>query len=111
MLLQLSNVAQFFSLLRKDQPSQQLVYYQTGIGTYTSSGVIGPITSRLSKVSLTRILVVAPLLIDGADSRLDVRMEYRFARQRYVFVFAAIDDRRLTSHEKDGYEFIMQHCA
>lgn len=46
----LSNVAQFFSLLKKDNPHQQLVYYQTGIGTYTSSNITDPLSSTIYKV-------------------------------------------------------------
>jgi len=45
----LSNVAQFFSLLKKDDPRQS-VYYQTGVGTYTSSNVTDPVSSTIYKV-------------------------------------------------------------
>ncbi|KIJ39768.1 hypothetical protein M422DRAFT_49486 [Sphaerobolus stellatus SS14] len=47
---QLSNVAKLFSLLERGDPSRQLVYYQTGIETYTSSSLTkGPISSRIAK--------------------------------------------------------------
>ncbi|KAI0640162.1 hypothetical protein C8Q77DRAFT_114336 [Trametes polyzona] len=32
-----SNVVKFFSLLKKDDRNEQMVYYQTGIGTYTDA--------------------------------------------------------------------------
>ncbi|EKM57152.1 uncharacterized protein PHACADRAFT_208293 [Phanerochaete carnosa HHB-10118-sp] len=42
-----SNVVQFVSMLRKDDTSQQLVYYQPGIGTYTGTNM--PIVATISK--------------------------------------------------------------
>ncbi|KIO25633.1 hypothetical protein M407DRAFT_25010 [Tulasnella calospora MUT 4182] len=33
-----TNVVRFFSLLRKDQPWNQVIYYQPGIGTYLAQG-------------------------------------------------------------------------
>ncbi|KAF8868075.1 hypothetical protein CPB84DRAFT_1858548 [Gymnopilus junonius] len=37
-----SNIVQFVSLLKKDDRTKQLVYYQAGIGTYTSPQVASP---------------------------------------------------------------------
>jgi uncharacterized protein (DUF2235 family) len=46
-----SNVVQFLSMLKKDDPTKQLVYYQAGIGTYTGNGVLGtPIIQATSKL-------------------------------------------------------------
>ncbi|KAI0029496.1 hypothetical protein K488DRAFT_56207 [Vararia minispora EC-137] len=45
-----SNIVQFFSMLRKDNPQQQLVYYQAGIGTYTIPQIATPAASRISKL-------------------------------------------------------------
>ncbi|GJE93482.1 DUF2235 domain-containing protein [Phanerochaete sordida] len=42
-----SNVVNIFSMLRKDDTTQQLVYYQPGIGTYTGTDL--PIISTISK--------------------------------------------------------------
>ncbi|GJE93485.1 hypothetical protein PsYK624_096440 [Phanerochaete sordida] len=42
-----SNVVNLFSMLRKDDTTQQLVYYQPGIGTYTGTDL--PIVSTISK--------------------------------------------------------------
>ncbi|TFK66192.1 hypothetical protein BDN72DRAFT_871607 [Pluteus cervinus] len=44
-----SNVVNFFSLLKKDDPSQQLVYYQAGIGTYNIPQVAKPMMAKLSR--------------------------------------------------------------
>ncbi|KAI5114823.1 hypothetical protein M0805_005238, partial [Coniferiporia weirii] len=44
-----SNVVQLFSLLKKGDSKQQLVYYQAGIGTYTIPQIATPIASKLRK--------------------------------------------------------------
>jgi len=45
-----SNVVEFVSLLKKDDPSQQLVYYQAGIGTYTVPQIVTPGLAKLRKL-------------------------------------------------------------
>lgn len=45
-----SNVVNFFSTLKKDDPKEQLVYYQSGIGTYAIPEVASPITAKITKV-------------------------------------------------------------
>ncbi|KAL5495495.1 hypothetical protein ACEPAI_958 [Sanghuangporus weigelae] len=45
-----SNVVQFLSYLKKDNQAVQLVYYQAGIGTYTKSAFVTPLTNKVSKV-------------------------------------------------------------
>ncbi|KAK0209162.1 hypothetical protein DFS33DRAFT_1308021 [Desarmillaria ectypa] len=45
-----SNVVNFFSLLKKDNPGTQLVYYQSGIGTYSIPEVASPIAAKLSRI-------------------------------------------------------------
>ncbi|KAL0063363.1 hypothetical protein AAF712_009758 [Marasmius tenuissimus] len=45
-----SNIVQFVSLLKKDDRSKQMVYYQTGIGTYTTPNIVTPLLSKISKV-------------------------------------------------------------
>jgi uncharacterized protein (DUF2235 family) len=37
-------------MLRKDNPSQQLVYYQAGIGTYTIPQIATPMTAKIEKM-------------------------------------------------------------
>ncbi|TFK61202.1 hypothetical protein BDN72DRAFT_828458 [Pluteus cervinus] len=44
-----SNIVQLFTMLKKDDRSQQMVYYQAGIGTYTSPQVATPLASKISK--------------------------------------------------------------
>ncbi|KAF8628094.1 hypothetical protein AX15_004095 [Amanita polypyramis BW_CC] len=43
-----TNVVDLFGALRKDNPDEQLVYYQTGIGTYTSPLIATPIMMKLA---------------------------------------------------------------
>ncbi|KAI0829012.1 hypothetical protein BC628DRAFT_1337562 [Trametes gibbosa] len=44
-----SNVVKFFSLLKKDDRREQMVYYQTGIGTYTTPQVTTAVGRAFSK--------------------------------------------------------------
>ncbi|KAI0083381.1 hypothetical protein BDY19DRAFT_900387 [Irpex rosettiformis] len=44
-----SNVIQFFSLLQKYDHTQQMVYYQAGIGTYTVPQIATPLWASFSK--------------------------------------------------------------
>ncbi|KAF7326066.1 DUF2235 domain-containing protein [Mycena kentingensis (nom. inval.)] len=44
-----SNIVQFFSMLPKSDRSRQMVYYQAGIGTYTSPQIADPLWARISK--------------------------------------------------------------
>ncbi|KAG2037506.1 hypothetical protein BDR03DRAFT_956759 [Suillus americanus] len=44
-----SNIVQLFSMLVKNDPSLQMVYYQAGIGTYTIPEIATPMMAQLSK--------------------------------------------------------------
>ncbi|KAJ4490904.1 hypothetical protein J3R30DRAFT_3694791 [Lentinula aciculospora] len=44
-----SNIIQLFTILKKDDKSQQMVYYQAGIGTYTTPQVATPLMAKFSK--------------------------------------------------------------
>ncbi|KAH7926861.1 hypothetical protein BV22DRAFT_1008135 [Leucogyrophana mollusca] len=44
-----SSIVQLFSMLKKDDKSQQMVYYQAGIGTYTIPQIATPVMAGLSK--------------------------------------------------------------
>ncbi|GJJ14135.1 hypothetical protein Clacol_008393 [Clathrus columnatus] len=44
-----SNVVHFFSMLKKDDFREQMVYYQAGIGTYTVPEIATPGMAKLSK--------------------------------------------------------------
>ena len=56
-----SNVLTFHSMLCKDYSDVQKVYYQTGIGTYTTTAIKTPL---LSKVSETVDMMVATTMDD-----------------------------------------------
>jgi len=45
-----SNVVNFFSMLKKDDSKEQLVYYQAGIGTYTIPQIAKPMMSKIHRV-------------------------------------------------------------
>ncbi|KAK7020349.1 DUF2235 domain-containing protein [Favolaschia claudopus] len=44
-----SNIVRFFSMLSKGDRTRQMVYYQAGIGTYTTPAIATPLMSRFSK--------------------------------------------------------------
>ncbi|TFK61376.1 hypothetical protein BDN72DRAFT_849746 [Pluteus cervinus] len=46
-----SNIVDFFHTLDKGKPDEQLVYYQAGVGTYTSPLVTTPIFGKLAKLA------------------------------------------------------------
>ncbi|KAI0829014.1 hypothetical protein BC628DRAFT_1417379 [Trametes gibbosa] len=45
-----SNVVKFFSMLKKDDRREQMVYYQSGIGTYTTPQVASPLQAKIDKL-------------------------------------------------------------
>ncbi|KAH8114493.1 hypothetical protein DFH11DRAFT_1594792 [Phellopilus nigrolimitatus] len=47
-----TNVVKFFAMLRKDCDSEQLCYYQTGVGTYEAEapGLLTPLTMWVAKI-------------------------------------------------------------
>ncbi|KAI0673865.1 hypothetical protein C8Q78DRAFT_969172 [Trametes maxima] len=45
-----SNVVKFFSLLKKDDHNEQMVYYQPGIGTYSSPNAATGIRAKVDKL-------------------------------------------------------------
>ncbi|KIM38234.1 hypothetical protein M413DRAFT_30356 [Hebeloma cylindrosporum] len=50
-----SNIVNFFSMLKKDDPKQQLVYYQAGIGTYTIPQIAKPMMAKIHKIMDTMV--------------------------------------------------------
>ncbi|KAJ6530931.1 hypothetical protein DFH09DRAFT_1183713 [Mycena vulgaris] len=44
-----SNIVELFAMLKKADRTKQMVYYQAGIGTYTSPQIATPLMSKLSK--------------------------------------------------------------
>ncbi|KAI0640163.1 hypothetical protein C8Q77DRAFT_1226397 [Trametes polyzona] len=45
-----SNVIAFFSMLKKDDRNEQMVYYQSGIGTYTSPQAVSPLKAKIDRL-------------------------------------------------------------
>ncbi|CAE6456663.1 unnamed protein product [Rhizoctonia solani] len=46
-----TSVIKLFSLLKRDQREEQMVYYQPGIGTYAPPGILLPISMPLAKIA------------------------------------------------------------
>ncbi|PIL22453.1 hypothetical protein GSI_15141 [Ganoderma sinense ZZ0214-1] len=71
-----TNVVKFYSLLKKDDESnQQLCYYQPGVGTYFNPGVVSPLFQWCAKI-----------LDEAFACYLDahVRGGYQFIMQNYI---------------------------
>jgi hypothetical protein len=75
-------------MLKKDDPSRQMVYYQPGIGTYTDAG---PGLRALSKV-------MDLMLAWSLDNH--VRGTLALKQCGHVLIVPS-----------DGYEFLMQNCT
>ncbi|KAH9486042.1 hypothetical protein JR316_0000106 [Psilocybe cubensis] len=78
-----SNIVNFFSMLRKDEPEQQMVYYQAGIGTYTIPQIAKPMMAKLHKLMDTMVGVHLDAHVMGG---------YEFLMQNYkagdkIFLF------------------------
>ncbi|KAK0457570.1 uncharacterized protein EV420DRAFT_1271376 [Desarmillaria tabescens] len=69
-----SNIVQLCSLLRKDDRSQQMVYYQAGIGTYTPTQIPGLLTLKVYKT--IDLMIVCSLDVHIMDG-------YQFLMQNY----------------------------
>ncbi|KIJ26685.1 hypothetical protein M422DRAFT_25315 [Sphaerobolus stellatus SS14] len=46
-----TNIVKFFSLLRRDCPEEQSVYYQPGVGTYEAPGIMGTIRQKIAMLT------------------------------------------------------------
>ncbi|KDQ11182.1 hypothetical protein BOTBODRAFT_35481 [Botryobasidium botryosum FD-172 SS1] len=46
-----SSIVELFGILTKSQPEKQLVYYQAGIGTYTSSLILTPFAAKVASLA------------------------------------------------------------
>ncbi|PPR06254.1 hypothetical protein CVT24_000926 [Panaeolus cyanescens] len=78
-----SNIVNFFSMLKKDDPAQQLVYYQAGIGTYTIPQIAKPMMAKLHKIADSMV---------GMHLNAHVMGGYEFLMQNYeagdkIFLF------------------------
>lgn len=74
-----SNIVQFISMLKKDNRREQMVYYQAGIGTYTSGhapGFINAINRKISKIMDQAVAWSLPLHTQAG---------YEFLMQNYQY--------------------------
>ncbi|KAJ7045168.1 hypothetical protein C8F04DRAFT_1067942 [Mycena alexandri] len=71
-----SNVVNFFSMLKKDDKSQQLVYYQAGIGTYSVPEIARPWLAKFHR-ALDAML--------GSHLNAHVMGGYEFLMQNYQY--------------------------
>ncbi|KAJ3511638.1 hypothetical protein NLJ89_g3982 [Agrocybe chaxingu] len=98
-----SNIVNFFSMLKKDDPREQLVYYQAGIGTYTIPQIAKPMMAKLHKVMDSMV---------GVHLNAHVMGGYEFLMQNYeagdkIFLFGfsrgAYTARALAGMSAPGY--------
>ncbi|KAJ7511791.1 hypothetical protein B0H11DRAFT_1952994 [Mycena galericulata] len=71
-----SNVINFFTMLKKDDKSQQLVYYQAGIGTYSIPEVAHPKLAKLHRAMDAML---------GSHLNAHVMGGYEFLMQNYQY--------------------------
>ncbi|KAF7358977.1 DUF2235 domain-containing protein [Mycena sanguinolenta] len=88
-----SNIVQLFSMLHKGDRSRQMVYYQAGIGTYTSPQIATPFWSKISKVNPSR-------LVSGTAGSFVFSYWTKASLCPWMLMLWA-----------SGYEFLMQNCA
>ncbi|RXW15252.1 hypothetical protein EST38_g10607 [Candolleomyces aberdarensis] len=81
-----SNVVELFRALTKDKPDEQLVYYQTGIGTYTSPLIATPIASRVATIADQAVAWYLPEHVK--DGYTFLMQNYRPNDRIYLFGFS-----------------------
>ena len=89
-------------MLRKDNPSQQLVYYQAGIGTYTVPAIATPLTAKVEKLIDTmeeREAILLSLQVDVKDH--DTRIKQIEATLRAAEQKAAEQEERRKNVEEE----------
>ncbi|KAJ3888517.1 hypothetical protein GG344DRAFT_79692 [Lentinula edodes] len=78
-----SNIVQLFSILKKDDRDTQMVYYQAGIGTYTSPQIATPMMAKFSKTIDMAIGADTAFLKDGTWMLMLWVRGYEFLMQNY----------------------------
>jgi uncharacterized protein (DUF2235 family) len=78
-------------MLKKDIDSEQLCYYQTGIGTYVNPGIFTPILTFMAK-TMDKAIAWCACVVEFAT--------------RYLNVY---HHRYLNEHVEGGYRFLMQN--
>ncbi|QRW23944.1 hypothetical protein RhiXN_10268 [Rhizoctonia solani] len=81
-----TNVVKIFELLKKDDPDRQMVYYQTGVGTYTSSAWKSSFSQSIAKFAdLAVAWYLYQHVIDGYKFLVE---SYRDGDKIYIFGFS-----------------------
>lgn len=81
-----SNIVSFFSLLKKDDPDKQLVYYQSGIGTYNIPQIAKPAMAKFKRVLDSMIAVhLNAHVMSGYEFLMN---RYRTGDKIYIFGFS-----------------------
>lgn len=92
LILQNTNVVKFFAMLKKNCDAEQLCYYQTGVGTYESPGILpGSLTMLIAK------------LVDMAIAW------YAHFLPHFCHILGLLDRRYLDAHVMGGYRFLMDN--
>ncbi|KAK0435300.1 hypothetical protein EV421DRAFT_1740357 [Armillaria borealis] len=81
-----SNIIQLCSLLKKDDPSQQMVYYQSGVGTYEPPQIPGLLTSKIYKT--LDLLIACSLDAHVMDGYQFLMQNYRAGDRICIFGFS-----------------------
>ncbi|PBK90885.1 hypothetical protein ARMGADRAFT_1014186 [Armillaria gallica] len=81
-----SNIVQLFSLLKKDDPSQQMVYYQSGVGTREPPHIPGLLRSKIYKT--VDLLIACSLDAHVMDGYQFLMRNYRAGDRICIFGFS-----------------------
>ncbi|KAL1749282.1 hypothetical protein HDZ31DRAFT_59566 [Schizophyllum fasciatum] len=81
-----SNIVSFLTLLKKDDPDKQLVYYQSGIGTYNIPQIAKPAMAKFKRILDSMIAVHLNAHVMGGYEFLMNR--YRVGDKIYIFGFS-----------------------
>ncbi|KAI5825574.1 hypothetical protein K523DRAFT_282790 [Schizophyllum commune Tattone D] len=81
-----SNIVSFLSLLKKDDPSKQLVYYQSGIGTYNIPQIAKPMMAKFKRLLDSMIAVHLNAHVMGGYEY--IMNHYHVGDKIYIFGFS-----------------------
>ncbi|KAL1692124.1 hypothetical protein GGG16DRAFT_52174 [Schizophyllum commune] len=81
-----SNIVSFLSLLKKDDPSHQLVYYQSGIGTYNVPQIAKPMMAKFKRLLDSMIAVHLNAHVMGGYEY--IMNHYHVGDKIYIFGFS-----------------------
>uniref|UniRef100_D8QL12 T6SS Phospholipase effector Tle1-like catalytic domain-containing protein n=1 Tax=Schizophyllum commune (strain H4-8 / FGSC 9210) TaxID=578458 RepID=D8QL12_SCHCM len=81
-----SNIVSFLSLLKKDDPSKQLVYYQSGIGTYNIPQIAKPMMAKFKRLLDSMVAVHLNAHVMGGYEY--IMNHYHVGDKIYIFGFS-----------------------